>query len=182
MLDEFYRRKFLIMKKLILAIILLTVSVTIAAVKPANFAGNWTLDKSLSKNLPKYYENISSHKLAITLDKKSLNVAIAITIGENLPDKFNFDYNLDGTESKTQAQIRTPNGLVNVPTTLKAIEAGDEKLQITITRELNMNGNSFKGVTVENWQLSADGKTLTIHKIDEMPQGKVESEMIFIKE
>lgn len=172
----------MIMKKLITVIILLTVSVAIAAVKPSNYAGNWTLDKSQSKNLPKYYDNISSHKLAITQDEKLLEVAVAITLGENAPDKFDFNYNLDGTETKTQAQIRTPNGLVNVPATLKVIETGNGKLQITIARELNMNGNTLKGVTVENWQLSDDGKTLSIHKIDEMPQGKIESDMIFVRE
>lgn len=171
------------MKKFIFAIILLAASVAFAArVKPANYAGNWTLDKSQSKNLPRYYENIKSHKLAITQNEKLLNVDVEIKMGESDPGDFHLAYNLDGAESKTETPIRTPDGLINVPTTLKAVEIGDGKLRITISREINMNGSSFKGVTTEDWQLSADGKTLTIHKVDEMPRGKVESDMIFVKE
>lgn len=170
------------MKKLILAIILMAASFAFAANKPANYAGNWTLDFKQSKNLPKFYENVKSHKLFITQDEKLLNVAVEVNLGQETADKLGFVYNLDGTESKTEVKIRTQNGPLNVPATLKALVRDDGKLQITISREIPMGDMPFKGITVEDWQLSADGKTLTIHREDETPRGKMQADMVFVKE
>jgi hypothetical protein len=170
------------MKKLILAIILLAATFVFAATKPANYAGNWTLDFKQSKNLPKYYDNIKNHKLSITQDEKVLNVGVQISFGQPTPDKMSFVYNLDGTESKTEVQIRNQNGPLMVPATLKADSIENGKLKITISREIPMGETTFKGITVEDWELSADGKTLTIHRADDTPRGKVEMDMIFVKE
>jgi hypothetical protein len=71
--------------------------------------------------------------------------------------------------------------MVNVPTTLKMITKEDGGVEITISRDVPMPDKTFKGVTVENWELSRDGKTLTIHKTDTAPWGTMESEMVFVK-
>lgn len=170
------------MIRFILTVIFLASFTSFAPLKPVNYAGSWMLDKAQSKNLPMFYDNIKSHKLLITQNEKLLNVVVEIATGESEPEKFNLDYYLNGSESKTELPVRTPKGTVKVPTTLKAFESDDGKLQITITRELSINGSNFKGVTTEDWQISDDGKTLRIHKTDEMPQGKMESDMIFVKE
>jgi hypothetical protein len=70
---------------------------------------------------------------------------------------------------------------MKVPATLKASDAGDGKLQITISRIIPMGESTFKSITVEDWSLSTDGKTLTINRTDESPRGKMESVMVFVK-
>ena len=149
--------------------------------KTASYAGNWTLDFKQSKNLPPFYSNVKSHKLAITQSEKTLNVAVEIDAADDNPLKLNFVYNLDGSETKTESSIKTPDGIKSVPTTLKAETSENGNLKITISREITMPGGAFKGVTVENWELSADGKTLTIHRADHTPRGKMEADMVFVK-
>jgi hypothetical protein len=169
------------MKKLFLVIALIFACFTFAQAKPANYAGNWTLDTAKSKNLPKYYERIKSHKLSITQDEKQLKVAVTVDLGGSEPDKLSFVYNLDGSETKTQTQIRTQDGPMQVPTTLSAKVGADGKIHIIIAREIQLPDGPFKGTTIEDWELSADGKTLTIHRADDTPRGKTESDMIFVK-
>lgn len=165
----------------LMAALLLLSSHAFAAPKTENYAGTWTLDTKQSKNLPPFYSRVRSHKLIITQDEKHLNVAVEVSIGEAAPDKLSFPYNLDGSETKTETLIRTPAGPQSVPATLKAVVSADGRVHITITRELQMQGESFKGITNEDWELSADGKTLTIHRTDEMPRGKMQTEMVFVK-
>lgn len=169
------------MKKIIYASVLCLVFISAAFAKTPDYNGNWTLDLKQSKNLPSFYTNIKSHKLAITQDEKVLSVAVEIDAGRSESDKINFKYNLDGSETNTETSIRTPEGLIKVPTVLKAVDVNG-KLQITITRRVPMpDGETFTGITIENWELSADGKTLTIHRTDDTPRGKMETEMIFVK-
>jgi hypothetical protein len=171
------------MRRLLFAAALIAAIFANALAKPANYAGNWTLDIKQSKNLPPYYSHIESHKLAITQDDKQLRVAVEISDTENGPFKTGFLYSLDGTETKTETQIRTPAGTRSVPTTLKAAAAEDGKLHITITREITTpDGRALKLISTEDWQLSPDAKTLTIHRNDDTPRGKTESDMIFIKD
>lgn len=169
------------MKTLLLAVALSISALASGVTKPADYAGTWTLDKNQSKNLPRYYERIQSHKLIITQDERHLNIAVEIGLGQNEPDKMSFNYNLDGSETKTETSIRGPGGLLSVPTVLKAIVKESGGLAITITRDITMPDRRFKAVTTEDWQLSADGKTLTIHKADDTARGKMESDMIFLK-
>jgi hypothetical protein len=169
------------MRKVVFVILLLLAAGVLANVSAADFSGNWSLDLKQSKNLPPYYANIKSHKLAITQDEKHFNVAVDIDAGRSEPDKFNFIYNLDGSDSKTEVPIRTPNGLLMVPTLLSVKTGTDGKMQITITRDIKLSDKSFKGITIEDWELSKDGKTLTIKRTDELPNGKTTAEMIFLK-
>lgn len=169
------------MKNLSLAIVLLITSFAFGAAKPADYAGNWSLDMKQSKNLPPYYSNVKSHKLFIEQDEKRLKIAVEVDAERGEPDRINLTYNLDGSEVKTETGIRTQNGLIQVPTTLKAAAGEDGKLQITITREIPLPDKIFKGVTVEDWELSSDGKTLTIPRTDDTPRGKMQADMVFVK-
>jgi hypothetical protein len=169
------------MKYLIFTMAMILLSSTLVLAKPTNFAGSWTLDKEQSKDLPSFYENVKSHKLNITQDEKTLNVGVEINDGRPEIAKLNFVYNLDGTESKAETKIRTPNGEMSVPTTLKAETAQNGILKITISRDIMLSNGSFKGITVESWELSGDGKTLKIHRADDTPRGKLEFDMIFVK-
>lgn len=169
-------------KRLLFAAALFVAASVPALAKPASYAGNWTLDVKQSKDLPPFYARVQSHKLSIKQDDKQLHVAVEIADSEAPPFRMNFDYNLDGTETRTETQIRTPGGMRAVPTTLKAVAAEDGTLRITITREINTpDGRALKGTTTEDWRLSPDAKTLTIHRADDSPRGKFESDMIFTK-
>lgn len=169
------------MKTLCLIAALLLASSVFAATKTENYTGNWTLDAKQSKNLPPYYAHVRSHKLSIAQDDKRLRVAVQIIREEGAPDQINLAYNLDGTETTTEMLVRTPDGPQSVPATLKATVDAQGRVHITITRQLQMQGQEFKGITTEDWELSSDGKTLTIHRTDEMPRGKMQADMVFVK-
>jgi hypothetical protein len=170
------------MKRLLFAAALVAASFATAAAKPASYAGAWTLDMKQSKNLPPYYSHVESHKLSITQDDKQLRVAVEISDTQAGPFRANFVYQLDGAETKTETPVRTPAVTRAVPTTLKAVAAEDGTLRITITREITMpDGATIKAVLTEDWRLSPDAKTLTIHRTDDSPRGKTESDMVFVK-
>jgi hypothetical protein len=152
------------------------------AAAPADFTGNWSLDKSRSKDLPPFYASVQTHSLKITQNAKELLVSVDVTSEAHDPDHFDFTYALDGSPVKTETKVRTPNGPMSVPTTLKATPADGGALVITIERELPMrDGGSMKGTTTETWHLQPDGKTLVIDRVDEMPRGKFESTMVFTR-
>jgi hypothetical protein len=168
------------MKTTLAALLLLLALPLVAADKPASYAGKWSLDKARSTNLPPYYEEISSHELTITQDEKELIVTATITAAGREADDFDFRYRLDGTPVTTETKVRTPSGNRSVPTTLQAKPADGGGLAITIERELpSRDGATFKGTTHETWRLDAEGKTLTIDRVDESRRGTMEATMVF---
>jgi hypothetical protein len=169
------------MKNLALAATLLasTALFAAAAAKPANYAGKWTLDQTRSHNLPRYYTRIKSQTLNVAQDASTLDVAVELAMGDPAPDKLDFHYKLDGTETKGESMIRTPSGPVKTPVTLKASVAASGALAITIDRDLPNQGGHV--TTNEAWELSADGKTLTVTRNDVTPMGAHESELVFVK-
>lgn len=166
--------------KLILAAA--AVLMTVAPVKPANYAGGWTLDASKSTGLPPYYAQVKSHKLLVTQTDKQLDVAVTVDAGRAEPDKMSFVYDLTGTETTTETSIRTPMGLVPVPTKLKAVVNADGGVSITILREFPMGGQTIRASTQETWKLSDDGKTLTVHRVDDSPRGQMTADMVFVRD
>lgn len=69
-----------------------------------------------------------------------------------------------------------------MPTTLTAKPEANGELTITIERELpSRGGEPFKGTTVEKWRLSADGKTLTIDRADQMRTRSFASTLVFTR-
>jgi|GEM_PF-3473923 len=163
------------------AVLLFTSAFVMAAPAQPPYAGKWTLDRAQSRNLPKYYEHVVSHTLDVTQSETALDVAVVVTTADHEPDHFDFRYNLDGTETATKTKIRTPAGPTEVPTTLKASLTAQGALSITIARQFEMNGEQIKAVTQETWELSADGKTLTVHRADNTPRGKMECDMVFVR-
>jgi hypothetical protein len=171
------------MNKLFLAIMLLATTFTFAAVMPVNYAGTWTLDTKQSKDLPDNLRNVDFVKLYITQDKKVLKV-----VGET---KFNGEeafkqtdvYNLDGTESKKPTEVSKGSGTLKIPTTRKVLVADDGKLKLIKARGFQTTNGGFIIAQVEDWTLSADGKTLTVHHTNQMDGTKKEEyELVFVKE
>jgi hypothetical protein len=156
------------MKNLLIAISLLFA----ATMSAADYSGKWTLDKAQSRDLPPFYEHITSHALTITQDAKELDVAVTVSSDRHDPDHFDFHYKLDGTPAESESKIRTPNGPMTIPTTLTAKPNADGTLLITIDRKQ-------MGTTTETWHL--DGNKLIIDRTDEMPRGKFSSQMVFVR-
>lgn len=166
------------MRKTLLAALLLFA----AHSQAASFAGSWAIDKGQSTDLPPFYVDVKTHSLNITQDAQKLDVSIEITSDAHEPLRNTYHYTLDGIAAKTETQVRTPDGLKNIPTTLTATPEKDA-LKITIERELPLpNGETMKGKTSETWHLSEDGKSLIIDRVDESRRGTMSSKLVFTKQ
>ena len=151
-----------------------------AHVHAADFSGRWSLDKAESKDLPPFYEEVKTHSLKIAQSEKELLVGVEITSAAHEPMQMAFTYRLDGKPTKTESQVRTPNGAMSVPTVLTAKPESNGEMHITIERELPARGGeTMKGTTFEKWRLQPDGKTLVIDRVDEMRRGTTTSTLIF---
>jgi hypothetical protein len=136
-----------------------------SAAGATDYTGTWSLDKSRSTNLPPFYGQVKAHTLTNTQTDKQLTVDIRIDGPGPAPQKVAFVYNLDGSPSTAVTEIRTPQGAQQVPTTMTTTVADDGKLHIDIVREVNMGGQTMKGQSSEDWSLSPDGQTLTVHLV-----------------
>ncbi len=169
------------MKSLLLVMTLLCPVLIQAANLAANYSGSWAMDKGRSSGLPPVYERVKRHTLVNTQTDTELGVMVEVDIGQPDTDKIGFTYPLDGTLSNTQSKIRTQNGLVDVPTTVQALVRADGTIHIDIVRTIPMGDKTITSRATEDWQLSADGKTLNIHRTDDSPRGKSQSDMVFVK-
>jgi hypothetical protein len=147
-----------------------------------DYSGHWTLDAARSRNLPGFYAQVRSHRLDITQDAARLDVAVTIDAGGPQPDRMELPYALDGHPVETQTFIRMRSGPVAVPTTLRARVDDAGAVHITITRRIPApDGTVVTAEGTEDWQLSPDGKTLTVHRVERSPMGGFESDMAFAR-
>ncbi len=85
-------------------------------------------------------------------------------------------YSLSGKET------RAPAGGFGGEVALKAKVEKGGKLQLTQTRNIEGQMGPMTIKTVETWELSADGKTLTIASATETPRGTRNQKMVFVKQ
>jgi hypothetical protein len=150
-----------------------------ASAQTASFAGTWTLDVSKSKLGD--HNMIEAQTLTVTQTDKDITIATAT---KRLPPPADFPqgggmgggrpgggmggmmggqdgtrtYNLDGKEAKSEVQ--GPRG--SMPVSTKA-ELKSGKLHISTTSTFNGPMGEVSITSKEAWELSADGKTLTIN-------------------
>jgi hypothetical protein len=172
------------MKTMPLAILLFALTTAAFAAEPRSYAGKWSFDPALSKGLPTMYADVTKWTLDVTQNAE--HVKVDVHIENKRPDRPSldqaFDYALNGSETSSTSRVMTPNGPLDVPTKLTARVKESGALDITITRELTMGEQTRHLVIKEAWELSADGKTLTVHRKDERPQGEsVEFDVVFKK-
>jgi hypothetical protein len=158
-------------------------TLTLSAAPPVNYAGHWTYDSTASKGLPpQLAADVTVWTLAVKQTPERLNLQVHI---ENKRPEMpaldqSFDYTLDGKEAATKTSILTPRGPMEVPTTLKGHVNENGTVELSITRELSMGDETRQAVLTEKWDLSADGKTLTIHRHDVRPNGNTsDSDVVF---
>lgn len=85
-------------------------------------------------------------------------------------------YDLSGKETT----VEMSNGIMTGETKFKAKSDGG-KLKLTKHRSLNTPRGTRNIKTIETWELSADGKTLTVSSERETRRGNVNSKMVFVK-
>lgn len=171
------------MNKLVLAIMLSATTFTFAAIKPVNYAGTWTLDTRQSKDLPENLQKVDFVKLYITQDNKVLKVVDETKFNGQEALKQTDVYNLDGKESKKPTEVSKAGVTLKIPSTRKVVVADDGKLKLIKARGFQTPNGSFVVAQIEDWTLSADGKTLTVHHVNQTDNiTKEEYELVFVKE
>lgn len=170
--------------------------------KKTDFSGGWTLDVEKSK----LGERARIESMTMTVTQTAADVTVATSV-KRLPPPADagqgggmrppgggmgggmrggmggfgdgtFSYTLDGRESS----VETDGPMGKVPVKLKAELGGDGRLKLVQTRTMNTQMGEFTLTTRETWELSADGKTLTVKREMDTPRGSNTTEMIFAKQ
>lgn len=175
-------------------------AVAASAAAPANFAGTWVLDKSKSKDLPpQWTDNLEGYTLTVSQDDKQLTVeykpewkvgqspmqgggggrGMGPGMGPGGRVSMSVTYGLDGKESTSES-----SGGRSFLSTFKADWKNDGKaLELTNTRKFTTSdGEERTTKMTERWELSADGKALTVNRSIETPRGNTKSTMVFNKQ
>lgn len=181
------------------ALLVLGLASSICAQSDAtNFGGTWNLDIAKSKLGER--NPIESQTMTVTQSDKDIKIETKTTRkappegglggpggsgpggggrpgggmmgGGDLP----VTYSLDGKETKTEQQ--GPMG--NVPVILKAKFDGG-KLGLSRTSTFNGPMGEITMTTKETWELSADGKTLTVNTERNSPRGSESTTRVFSK-
>lgn len=169
--------------------------------RKADFSGEWTLDASKSKLGER--SRIEGMTLKVTQTEKELKVETTtkrpVPQGEMAGGNGNTGampapagggrsgmrggfgggdgttvYSLEGKETTTE-------GAMGGQATLKAKVEKDNKLNLSRTQTIDSpNGQAAISVK-ETWELSADGKTLTVKRDVESPRGTNSTEMVFTR-
>ena len=187
------------MKMKIVLMAMLTFVLAVAAIsaqdRTANFTGNWTLEASKSKLDERM--RIESMTLNVTQTDKELKIETKTKRAPRPEGEmsgggqgrgggmgrggFGGDgttvYTLDGKETKVEQE--TPMG--KFPVSYKANLEKGGKLNLSSSRTINGQMGEMTITTKDAWQLSADGKTLTVKRETETPRGAQSSEMVFTK-
>lgn len=193
------------MKMKIVLIAMFTLVLAVAAIsaqdRTANFAGTWTLDASKSKLGERM--RIEAMTLNVTQTDKELKVETKTKRAPRPEGEMGGGtgqgggqgrgggmgrggfgggdgttvYSLDGKETKVEQE--TPMG--KFPVAYKANLEKGGKLNLSSSRTISGQMGEMTITTKETWQLSEDGKTLTIKRETETPRGAQSSEMVFTK-
>ena len=161
--------------------------------RKANYSGTWTLDAGKSK-LDDRSRNIESMTMTVAQTETEISVTTETKRAAPPPDaaqamrpgggRGGFGgggdgktvYSLDGKETKVE--IDGPNG--KMPQALKAkSDAG--KLQLSKSISFSGPNGDVTITTKETWEITADGKTLTVNRESSNPRGTNSLTMVFVK-
>lgn len=171
------------------AIFSLLVLAFTASAQTSDYSGTWTLDVSKSKLGDR--NMIAEQTLTVVQTAKDITVTPA-TKRNPLPDGMGgggrpggggmgggdaaMTYSLDGKETKTEIEGR----MGKMPVTLTAKSEGG-RLLLTSVSSFSGPMGEITVTTKENWELSADGKTLTINTERTTPRGTDSTTRVFSK-
>jgi len=171
------------------AICLFAMTFAVSAQENSSFAGDWTLDKDKSElgersRVESMTMKVTQSDNELTYERKMEREAGQVGGrgmgrggrrggGGNVGA---IAFSLDGKETKVKAPGRRGG---EVKLQAKTHEGG--KLELWQTREFEGPNGAISIKTIETWELSDDGKTLTISSEMETPRGKRSSKMVFSK-
>jgi len=170
-------------KRFVLGALFCLFAAAVSASAQGNFAGDWTLDKDQSElgersRLKSMTMNVTQSDNELTYERKIEQEEGGQGGGRGMgggrggdPGAVTFD--LEGKETTA----KTPRGEAK----LKAKKVDGNKLELTRSQTFEGRMGTMTITTIETWELSEDGKTLTISSETETPRGARSSKMIFIK-
>ena len=158
----------------------------------ADFSGKWTLDVAKSKLGER--NNIETQTLTVTQTANDIKIDTATKrtppAGGGAPGGGGggggmmgrggdgaATYMLDGKDAKSE--IAGPGGAMVPVTTNGKIDAG--KLVLSRTTTFNRPEGAITSTSKETWELSADGKTLTVNTERTSPRGTDTTIKVFVK-
>lgn len=162
--------------------VLAAVSFAAAQDKTPDYSGKWKLDMSKSE----LGERSRIESMDMTVEQTADTLAVERIpkfagsgegtggMGRGMMGGGKLSYSLDGKETKSEGAM----GDVAV----KAEAGANGKLVLTQNRNLETQMGSFSLKTVETWELSPDGKTLTINSSTETPRGNRTQKMVFTRQ
>lgn len=158
-----------------------------ASAQTANYSGTWTLDVSKSK----LGERNMIAEQTLTVVQTANDITITPKTKRNPPPdgmgggggRGGFGggdnattYSLDGKETKTEVEGR----MGKMPVTLSAKTEGG-KLHLSSSSTFSGPNGEMTITTKETWELSSDGKTLTINTERATPRGTDSTTRVFTK-
>lgn len=169
-----------------------------SAAKPANFAGEWSLDKAKSQGLSQRMQNAESVQWTITQDDKQITIESKMAAGAPPAGASAAPgggmgggqgrgggmggpqtYTLDGKE----ATAEVGGGQMTGKAVSKATWAKDGAI-LELSRVSTFQGPNGEVVntTTQKLELSGDGKVLTVTLHNESPRGTQDSTLVFTKQ
>ena len=138
----------------------------------ADFSGEWTLNEDKSEIGESRYG--PSKTLKITQVENSLVIASTRVGRDGETRKIRDEYTLDGEEKLTENERGTTK-------TKASWSADGNTLSLYSYRKMTRDDQTFEITTDETWELSSDGRTLTINSSRSTPRGEMSSVLVYNK-
>lgn len=161
------------MKKAGLGFILLVVMAGIALAAPPDFSGKWVINKEKSNF--RFGPDGPTPDMTMTIEQTADAVKVSQHMSTERGD-FDRDFTLN-----PDGQTREMPWFMNRPA---KVTARWEGAALLVDSMAEMQGGQMQGTmkTSERWQLSADGKTLTIDSKMQGPMGEFDSKRVMEKQ
>jgi len=140
--------------------------------KAANFSGTWTLDESASE-LGQFGARGAYSKIVIDQSEE----AIKMTLSGAGFDGSNYEI----TETHAIGKESQNTGIMNSKKTSTLNWDGDLRFKVEMKLSLDFQGQSIDLTGNEKWELSADGKMLTLYSTINTPQGEMSTKAVYKK-
>lgn len=153
----------------VIGAMLLVVSAAAQSALP-NFSGTWNLDAAKSD----FGMMPAPESIVMVIDHKEPTVKVTTTQKSQMGDSSNDStYTTDGKDNVNR--LRSPAGDQDVKSTTKW-----NRKTLTTSRTIEAQGMSI-GID-DAWELSADGKAMTINRQLKTPQGDFSTRIVFNKQ
>ena len=158
-----------------------------AFAQKSSYAGTWTLDMAKSTMDERMRARIESITMTVAQTETELKVSTATRqapppadapVRQAAPGRGDATTTYDLSGRETTVDIEGPTG--KRPQTLKAAAASG-KLSLSRSMTFSTPNGDMTQVTKETWELSDDGRTLTVNREQSSPRGSNTSTLVFTK-